>query len=99
MKSIKELEAEIGKTEANINNCDVAECSHKGWDALLDKQEAQIQTLKDVLKSINVKILARKMILKRRYNQGSKIKDLKRNAGHEAVIKALEELKSKIQGK
>jgi len=49
MKTIKELEAEIGKVVMNIENCDAAECNHKGWDALLDKLEAEKKTLKDVL--------------------------------------------------
>ena len=52
MKTIKELEAERDKTVENIDNCDAAECSHRGWDALLDKQEATIKALKDVKKLI-----------------------------------------------
>ncbi len=49
MKTIKQLEAEIGKVRINIENCCAAENSHDGWDDALEKLVIEYTALKDVL--------------------------------------------------
>jgi len=53
MKTIKELEVERNQTIMNIDNCESAECNHKGWDEDLERINKEIQILKEVLEVID----------------------------------------------
>ena len=93
MKKIKELEAEIGKVVMNIENCDAAECNHKGWDALLDKLEAEKKTLKDVFGKIDERIAHfKKAMPKCTFDNNAE------RLRYAYIIQELEELKARING-